>query len=104
MDDSDAFLRSHASLDFSRYCLSYLFTTHKFNGDTLGVAYVNGTCEKYQRVKDLVSFGLRTSQLSFKIPTFPLSVENGDLYEDQHELWLHHHRGPKRARRNPGSP
>ena len=57
VDDSDAFLRSHASLDFSRYCLSYLFTTHKFTGDTLGVAYVNGTCEKYQRVKDLVSLG-----------------------------------------------
>ena len=36
--------------------------------------------------------------------TFLLSVENGALDEDQHELWLHHHRGPERARCNPGSP
>ena len=57
--DSDGFLRSHASLDFSRYCLSYLFTNHEIAGDTLGVAYVNGTCEKYQRVKDLVRLDLR---------------------------------------------
>lgn len=53
--DADGFLRSHASLDFSRYCLAYLFTSHEIAGDTLGVAYVNGTCEKYQRVKDLAS-------------------------------------------------
>ena len=45
---------------------------------------------------------LSKTQLSFKISTFPPSLENGDLDEDQHELWLHHHRGPERARRNPG--
>ena len=38
-----------------RYCLSYLFTSHEFAADTVGVAYVNGTCQKYQKVKDLVS-------------------------------------------------
>lgn len=79
--DADGFLRSHASLDFSRYCLAYLFTSHEIAGDTLGVAYVNGTCEKYQRVKDLktgrsMKISMNSGFITIEDPTNPAAIKD----------------------------
>ena len=52
VSDSDGFLRLHAMLDFSSYCLSYLFTNHDFGEGTLGVAYVGGVCARYGKIRD----------------------------------------------------
>jgi hypothetical protein len=39
-------------MNFSPFCLSYLFSNKKFADNTLGVAYVGGVCAKYGLVKD----------------------------------------------------